>query len=190
MPRPDLNNILEMLDEENIAKAVHAPHAFAREQYGLRKITVQSYDEFRTEIGKYYAYQINATSGGGVSMPAWLAEGYAESALNRTFGQIGGAKGACQMAQKGINGGLKFSIDKIFDWIVSEQTEHYLENILTTQISPMSWSDQVEVMRQIQNKFGTPGKPMRNPMELAAEYKEHIRFIAERMQILRTKIRR
>jgi len=190
MPRPNLNNILEMLDEENIAKAVHAPHAFAREQYRLQKITVKDYDEYRKEIGKYYSYQINATTGGGIAMPDWLAEGYAERIINRTFGQVGGATGACQMAQKGINGGLKFSIDKIFDWIVNDQTEQYLEHILTIQISPMSWTDQVDVMRQLQDKFGLPGKSMKSPMELAAEYKEYIKFITEKLQVLRSKIRR
>ena len=188
MVKPDLNRILEMLDEENIAKAVHVPHAIAREQYQLKKITVRDYDEFRKEIGIYYAYQFGST--GGSTMYDWMAEGYAETILNKAFGQVGGAKGACQMAQKGINGGLKFAIDKIIDWIVNEQEEHYLNKILTTQISPLSFPDQAEVMRQLQNKFGIPGKPMKNPMELAAEYKEHIKFIMEKLQILRAKIRR
>jgi len=186
MPKPNLDNILEMLDEENIAKAIHVPHAIAREQYRLQKLTVKDYDEFTKEVGKYYAYQLAAT--GGKQMYDWLAESEAKKILNNLFGQIGGATGACQMAKKATNGGLKFIIDKIYDWIVREQTELYLTHILDTQIFPTAWPDQVEVMRQIQNNYGIQGKPMRNPMELATEYKEHIRFIAERMQMLRTKI--
>lgn len=191
MARPDLNKILDMLDEENIAKAVHLPHAIAREQYRLVRITVQSWDEFRKEIGRYYAYQMSATSiGGQISTPEWLAEGYAEQIVNRSFAKIGGAKGACQMAQKGINGGMKSVIDSIFEWIVNEQAESYFENILQLNISPMAWQDQVDLMHQLSSKFGTPGKPVKNPMELAADYKEYIKFIMERLQPLRTKIRR
>jgi len=191
MVKPDLNKILDLLDEENIAKAVHVPHAIAREQYRLQKITVQNWEEFRKEIGRYYAYQMSATSiGGQISTPEWLAEGYAEQIVNRAFAKIGGAKGACQMSQKGINGGLKAVIDSIFEWIVSEQAESYFENILQTNISPMSWQDQVDLMHQLSSKFGTPGKPVKTPMELAADYKEYIKFIMERLQPLRTKINR
>jgi len=188
MPRPDLNNILEMLDEENIAKAIHVPHVIAREQYKLQKFTVNDYKEFTKEVGRYYAYQLAAT--GGNKMLAWMAEGEAIKILNNLFGQVGGAKGACQMAKNATNGGLKFIIDKIYDWIVRNQTELYMNHILDTQISPMSWPDQIEVMRQMQSQFGIQGKPMKSPTELAAEYKENIRFITEKMQILRTKIRR
>jgi hypothetical protein len=191
MARPDLNKILEMLDEENIAKAVHLPHAIAREQYHLQKVTVQNWEEFQKEIGRYYVYQMSTTMPGWkLSTSDWLSEGYAEQIVEKTFAKIGGAKGACQMAQKGINGGLKAVVDSIFDWIVNEQVEIYFNNILQKNISPMEWQDQVDLMYQLSNKFGTPGKPVKNPMELAADYKEYIKFIMERLQVLRSKISR
>lgn len=194
MARPDLNAILAMLDEENIAKAVTIPHAIAREQYKLQKITVQSFEEFRNEIGRYYSYQIGATvPGGKVFMSEWLAKGYAEKIVDSAFSKIGGLEGAYKMAEKGINGGLKPIIDSIYMAIVREQEENYIEDILTRCINPMSWNDKVTFMEQFLIKFGGPlssGKPIKNAMEVAPHYKDFIKFLMEKVHTIRYKLGR
>lgn len=192
MPMPDLNAILAMLDEENIARAVTIPHAIVREQYKLQKITVHSFEEFRNEIGRYYSYQIGATVPGGKAvMPDWLAKGYAERIVDSAFSKIGGLEGAYKMAAKGINGGLKPIIDSIYMAIVREQEENYIEDILTRCINPMDWGAKVEFMRQFVIRFGGPlssGKPVKNPMEVAPYYKDFIKFLMEKLHTIRYKL--
>jgi len=194
MPNPTLNMILALLDEENTARAVAIPHAIVREQYKLQKITVQNFEEFRNEIGKYYSYQVSATiPGGKVAMSDWLAKGYAEKIVDSAFSKIGGLEGAYKMAEKGINGGLKPIIDSIYMAIVREQEENYIEDILTKCINPMSWDEKVEFMRQFLIKFGGPlshGKPIKNPMEVAPHYKDFIKFLMEKVHTIRYKLGR
>jgi len=193
MAKPDLNKILAELDEENIARAVHIPHADRRRQYQLQKLIIIDYSEFRAEIGKYYLHQIGATAPGGNSaLSVWVAEGTAEKIIESAYSAKGGADGACQMAQKGIDGGMWPVIDAIYMYIVRLEEDLFVEKVITDNLSRLGFDDKVECMRQFMFKFGYPmsnGKPVKSPYELASKCEAMIKFLTERLRSIRSKVR-
>lgn len=194
MPKPNLNTILAELDEENIGKKVYLPHSRRREDYPMSKLTIQDYQEFRREIGNYYTHQTGATApSGNASIARWKAEGDAEDIVENAYARVGGAKGACQMAQKGINGGMKPVIDAIFTAIVRVEEERFVDDILRKHISPLIFPEQIEIAQQFIDQFGkhlSVGKPIKSAMEIAPDYEGIIKFLRENLQFIRTKVRR
>lgn len=193
MAKPDLGKILAELDEENIARVVHIRHAERRKQYPMRILIVGGYQEFCKEIGKYYVHQIGATAPGGiVAMADWMAEGYAEQIVESAFSRVGGSAGACQMAQKGIHGGMWPVINAIYESIVRIEEERYIDKVIRTNIDPMVWTDKVECMRQFIHRFGYPmsnGKRVKTPEELAKDCEIIIKFLTEKLGSIRSKVR-
>ena len=193
MPKPNIDAILLLLDEEVIAKRITLPHAIAKKNYysRLQKITVNDHPEFYNIIGDYYKYQKGAAlpPGQKYAMSDWTAIGEAVDILNTTYAQVGKEEGAFRMAQLGIGGGLLAIIESLYNAIVRVEEERYFNNIVRNHLS--SWSEKMDFMRQFLIRFGGPisfGKPLKSPAELTPKYESFIKFLSEKVKNVRNQV--
>jgi len=190
MAKPNLNAVLAELDDEHIAQAVHMRHAVQFSKYTIQTHFPAGEKEFTREIGRYYIHQKGATTPTGQYVTfEWLAERYVTDIVNAAYAKLGGSNAACDMAMKGINGGMKPIIDVIYSAIVRDHENKYIEMVLCKHISKKDWREHVEVMDQFLNQFGSH-LPGRNPMKLASDYEEMIKLLAENLNQIRLKVRK
>jgi hypothetical protein len=187
----NLDKILELLDEENIAKAVSIKHDETRERYSLAKATVVNYAEFLTEIAKYYAYHFKKTIA-NADLPVEIASQNALEIVQQAYASQGGLEAAYRNANVGTGGGLRTVIDSIYEALKREQEEKYVNHVLTTQVNPLDWNERVALMNQYLTKFGKylpTGTKARSAEQIANNYGELIKLHTKVVGTIRSRLR-
>jgi len=191
--KANLNAIIQLLDEENIARVVSIRHDLAREQYSMKKAVVQSFDEFKAEVTRFYQYQycITITGSTNVVVPEWMASGFAIDILERAFSKDGGLEGAYRIAQKGVQGGMRAILDAIYKILKAQQEEQYIDYVLRSHVDPLDWNDKVDLMTQYLQRFGRnlpAGAQVKSAMELAIRYEDFLKLHMKALQTIRSRI--
>ncbi len=187
----NLDEILALLDEENIARAVSIKHDTVREKYTLEKSTVANYEEFLVEITKYYGHHFRKTIA-DAKLPVEIATQNALEIVTQAYASQGGLEAAYKNANIGTSGGLRAVIDSIYEALKREQEEKYINHVLTTQVNPLDWNEKTTLMRQYLTKFGRylpAGTKARSPEQLANNYSDLIKLHIKVVGAMRSRLR-
>jgi len=187
----NLYRMLELLDEVNISNIVGQKHDAARERYHLTHGSVNSSAEFEEEVTRFVQYQLCATRG-NAAVPHYMASSQAANIIERAFTNIGGTRGAYEMACRGIRGGLRAVIDVLYQAIKKEEEEAYIEYVLRTEVDPLSFEDRTALMSAYLNRFRHNfSASIRVPtaFELAGNYENILRMHVEVINSIRMRIR-
>lgn len=176
---PSFQSVQAALDERRIAELIGIPHDEARMRYSLRSNTVGSFEEFSDRIGDYYNYHFTTCVSRGGALSRTEAAGRAKEILEQDYRRHNGnILTAFNDAHDGLNGGLRAIFDRLSEAIKAESVERYTREVFDRHVSPNSWNDKVEIIRQFIRSCGAHlGSSIRadQPERYAHDYQELIR---------------
>ena len=142
-------SLLAELDERTTATRIGIPHDEARTRYPLGSNTVRSFDEFSWIIADYYNTHFTAVVSYGGKLPASEAASRAKELLEQEYRRRGGdIVMAYNDAHDGTNGGMRVVLDTIAEGLKAESLERYIRDAFDRYVSPNSWEQKVEIIRQ------------------------------------------
>jgi hypothetical protein len=181
-----IENLLAELDERTIAQRIGVQHDEARMQYQLRSNTVESFDEFNRIISDYYNHHFTTCVSRGGSLPLSEASGRAKELLEQEYRRRNGdVVMAYNDAHDGTNGGLRVVLDMIAEAIKAESIERYTRDVFDRYVTPNSWEQKVEIIRQFIAQCGVSlSSSIRTdqPERYASNYQELIRAYVSALQ--------
>lgn len=187
-----ISEILAMLDVDVMAKEFGIRHYTIRESYSPKRMTVSSYDEFMELMCDYYRihYLRRYNTNESVQMPEHYLHGMVRTLLDHLFSSNGGMEFAYSMCVRGIDGGIKTVLDRIYQYFLNEDEEMYANMIIDRAIK-LDWQNRLELVKQYQMKFKSElgnSIKMKDPNRLAMNIKSlilnHIKTVAQiKMQI-------
>ena len=181
-----LDNLLATIDELAIAKNVGIPHDEARMQYSLMKNTLGNYEEFTDMIADYYNFHVSKCVLHGGHLSRTEAAGRAKELLEQEYRRQGGTiNTAFNDAHDGTNGGLRIVLDRIAEQLKAESVERYIRDAFDRYVTPNSWEQKVDIMRQFIAQSGQTLSSSINPDEperYAQNYEELIRAYVESLK--------
>jgi len=181
-----IDSLLAELDEKAIAQRIGIPHDEARMRYPLHSNTVSSFDEFDRIITDYYNKHFTACVSHGGSLSGAEASGRAKELLEREYRRKGGdIVMAYNDAHDGTNGGMRVVLDTIAEGLKAESLERYIRDAFDRYVSPNSWEQKVEIIRQFIARCGVNlGSSIRpdQPERYAQNYQELIRSYVTALQ--------
>jgi hypothetical protein len=181
-----LQGLLAELDETAVARNLAIPHDEARMNYRLSKNTVSSFREFEEAISDYYNYHASISLLHGGYYSRAQASGRAKKILEQEYRRRGrNIVSAYNDAHDGTNGGLRVIFDKIAEGLKAEALEQYTRDAFDRHVTPSSWEQKVDIIRQFIAHFGhdfstsiradQPERYAYNFEELITEYVESMR---------------
>lgn len=181
-----IRDMLNLLDERTIAREVGIAHDNARMSYPLRSNTVASFDEFASVIGEYYNYHFGRCVAPGGAMSRTDAQSRAKEALEREYRRRhGDIVSAYNDAHDGTNGGLRVILDTIAEALKAEAVERHIREVFDRYVTPNSWEQKVEIVRQFIAQCGLNLSSSINkdqPERYAQNFNELIRAYVGSMQ--------
>jgi len=181
-----LDYLLEMLDEQGIARNVSIPHDEARMRYSLRKNTVSNFEEFTGVITDYYNHHVSQCVMHGGYLSRTEAAGRAKQILEQEYRRQGGTiVTAFNDARDGTNGGLRIVLDRIAESLKTESVERYIRDAFDRYVTPNSWDQKVDIMRQFIARFGhllSSSIRANQPERYAQNYEELIRSYVDSLK--------
>ena len=181
-----INSLLAHLDERTIAQRIGIRHDEARLNYHLRSNTVTDFDQFRDNITDYYNYHYTScvSNGGGLSTSE--AYGRAKELLEREYRKRrGDIVSAFNNAHDGTNGGMRVVLDTIAEGLKAEAVERYITDAFDRHITPNSWEQKVDMIRQFIAYCGpnlSSSIVADQPERYAHDYSDLIRTYVEGLQ--------
>jgi hypothetical protein len=181
-----INSLLAHLDERAIAQRIGIRHDEARLNYHLRSNTVTDFEQFRDNITDYYNYHYTSciSNGGGLSPSE--AYGRAKELLEREYRKRrGDIVSAFNNAHDGTNGGMRVVLDTIAEALKAEAVERYITDAFDRHITPNSWEQKVDMIRQFIAYCGpnlSSSIRTDQPERYAHDYSELIRSYVEGLQ--------
>ena len=181
-----LDNLLATMDELAIARNVGIPHDEARMRYSLNSNTVGSFDEFTDVIADYYNHHVSACVVHGGFLSRTEAAGRAKEILEQEYRRQGGNMiTAFNDAHEGTQGGLRVVLDRIAEFLKAESVERYIRDAFDRYVTPNSWEQKVDIMRQFIARFGQILSSSINPNQperYAQNYEDLIRSYVESLK--------
>jgi hypothetical protein len=166
------------LDERTIAKENAIFHDEIRMKYPLNKNTVNDFNEFNWIIGDYYNYHFTSCISHGGRLSQSDASSLAKKILETEYRKRGGdIVMAYNDAHDCTNGGVRAILDIIADALKSESIERYMLDAFDRYVTPNSWHQKVEIIRQFISRCGpylSNAIHAENPERYAQNYKELI----------------
>lgn len=169
--------VLSALDERTIARVIGIPHDEARIRFHLNSNTVQSYQEFEDVIACYVQHHDNYCVSVGGHLPRTEALGRAKEMLEKEYHRHNGNIVSAFHDAQGLNGGMRKILDALAEAMKADSTERYIRNVLD-QISPVSWPQRVDAVRQFLAQCGpylAPSIDPQAPERYAQDINELIR---------------
>ena len=181
-----LENLLATIDELAIARNVSIPHDEARMHYSLRKNTVSNFEEFTEMIAEYYNHHVSQCVMHGGHLSRTEAAGRAKQILEQEYRRQGGnVVTAFNDAHDGTNGGLRVVLDRIAESLKTESVERYIREAFDRYVTPKSWEQKVDIMRQFIARFGhllSSSIRANQPERYAQNYEELIRSYVDSLK--------
>lgn len=189
-----LDNLLAALNERQLAQAVGLGHDEARMSYPLYHNTIADFEEFTDIIADYYNHQFTRCVSGGGALPRSEAAGRAKEILEQAYRRRNGdIVAAFNDAHDGTNGGLRVILDTLAEGLKTESVERYIREMFDKHVSPNSWEDKVEIIRQFIAQCGAnlaSSIDASQPERYAQSYEELIRHYARSLQATSSIFRR
>jgi len=151
-----ITNLLAELDERYIAQKIGIKHDEARLGYHLSSNTIRDFDEFTRAIGDYYNWHFSrCITHGGYLSPSEAAS-RAKELVEREYRRRNGGDilMAYQDAHTGIGGGVRNVLDIIAEGLKLQAVEHHVRDAFDRYVSPASWSQKMEITRQLVSHCG------------------------------------
>ena len=181
-----IDAILRELDERYIAGEIGIPHDEARLSYRLNRNTVADYREFERIIGEYYNHHFTACVTHGGRLTSTEAIGRAKEILVGEYRRRGGnVNNAYNDAHDGTEGGLRGILDMLADHLKAEAVERHMRQVFDRYVTPVSWEEKVEIMRQFLARVGpdlSPQVRVDQPERYAAEWQDLVRAYVEALR--------
>jgi hypothetical protein len=189
-----INSILSALDERVMAGQIAIPHDNARVQYSLHSNTVGSFHQFSDVISNYYNYHYTSCVSNGGNLSLSEAGGRAKELLEKEYRKRqGDIVSAFNDAHDGTNGGMRVVLDTIAEGLKAESLERYIRDVFDRHVTPNSWDQKVEIIRQFISQCGTYlSSTIRadQPERYAQDYNELIRSYMDGLQRTSSMFRR
>ena len=183
---PAITGLLHDLDERTIAREIGIPHDEARIRYSLHRNTVTNFDEFNRIISDYYNRHFSSVVAQGGSLRTGESSSRAKTLIEREYRRKNGdIVTAYNDAHDGTNGGLRTVLDMLAEGIKAESVENHIRELFDRHISPNSWEDKVEIIRQFIAQYGAAlGSAIHShqPERYAHNYEELIRSYVRTLQ--------
>ena len=183
---PSIEGLLSELDERVIAQRIGIPHDETRVRFALTANTVSDFDEFMGIISEYYNYHFSSCISMGGRMSRTEAGGRARELLEGQYRRRhGDLITAFNDAHDGTNGGLRVVLDTIAETLKAESVERYIEDAFDRHVTPNSWEQKVEIIRQFIDRCGpylSSSIRLDQPERYARDYKDLIRSYVEGLQ--------
>lgn len=181
-----IKNLLSELDERTIAQRIGIPHDEARMRYRLNSNTIRDFNEFNHIIGSYYNYHFTACVSNGGSLAMSEAAGRAKELLEKEYRRReGDIVTAYNDAHDGTQGGLRVVLDTIAEGLKAESVERYIRDAFDRHVTPNSWEQKVEIIRQFIVHCGTflsSSIQTNQPERYARDYRELIHSYVTALQ--------
>ena len=179
-------SLIQALDERTIARSVGIAHDEARMNYRLASNTVSDFDEFSRIIGDYYAYHHGRCVAVGGRLSSADATGHAKRILEQAYRrQNGDVTSAFNDARDGVNRGLSGVLDIMAESLKAEAVENYIREAFDRHVTPNSWEQKVEIIREFIQKFGihlSSAIKADQPERYAQDYAELIRSYTQELK--------
>ena len=189
-----INSLLAALDEREIAQRIGIPHDEARMRYALHANTVAGFREFEQIIGEYYNYHFTTCVAPGGALSPAEARSRAKQILEQDYRRRNGdIRSAFVDARDGTNGGLRAMLDIIAEALKADSMSQYTQDVFDRHVTPVSWEEQVDIMRQFIAHFGAYlGSSIRQdrPEQYARDYEPLIRSYVRALQQTSSMFRR
>jgi len=186
----ELDQILRLLDERELMRAVGSKHDDERLRYQPASLTVGSFAEFERAIGDYYANHFQECVATGAKLPDFEAKQRAKAIIEAAYREKGGTIAeAFTDASDGLNGGMRHMFDLIADSLKQESVRNYVESVIDRYVTPVSHDEKVEIIKQLiallpENYRG--GIDTKHPERYAHDYKQIIQaFVRIRRDAVR-----
>ena len=150
-----IDDLLEAVEERQIAQRVGLLHDETRMEYLVRRNTVGAFEEYGNLLADYYNHHFTRCVSRGGSLPQSEAGGRAKEILEREYRRRNGdIVAAFNDAHDGTNGGLRVQLDVICEALKAESVERYIRDMFDRHVAPNSWEDKVEIIRQFIARCG------------------------------------
>lgn len=177
---------------------IEAYHRMLREQYKVKKVRVDSYEEFVEEVVKYYQYHTctmyNAPSpvpasivrGNALAMFAFTPDPRIASAAEMLGGKEEGYKVAADNSIRGRHGGLIGAIDALSQAFAQKAIRKHIDAVFLEAINPRNYDLRVSFMVEYLRIYGAvllQGQECLSPYLLAANWQavieNHVKLVNE-----------
>ena len=189
-----INSLLSALDERVMARQIAIPHDEARVQFSLQSNTVTNFHQFSDAISNYYNYHYTSCVSNGGSLSLSESAGRAKELLEKEYRKRNGdIVSAYNDAHEGTNGGMRVVLDVIAEGLKAESIERYIRDVFDRHISPNSWEQKVESIRQFVAQCGaylSSTIRANQPERYAQNYNELIRSYVDGLQRTSSMFRR
>ena len=189
-----INSLLSALDERAMAKLIAIPHDEARVQFSLQSNTVANFRQFTDAISNYYNYHYTSCISNGGNLSLSEAAGCAKELLEKEYRRRNGdIVSAYNDAHDGTNGGMRVVLDVIAEGLKTESVERYIRDVFDRHITPNSWEQKVEIIRQFVAKCGaylSASIRRDQPERYAQNYNDLIRSYVDGLQRTSSMFRR
>ena len=189
-----IDRMLRELDERFVAQRIGIPHDEARLSYRLDRNTVIDYREFEWIIGDYYNHHFTACVSHGGRLTSTEATSRAKEILEAEYKRRGGnVNNAYNDAHDGTEGGLRGILDVLANHLKAEAVERHIRQVFDRYVTPISWEEKVEIMRQFLARFGrdlSPHVRVDQPERYAGDWQELVRAYVEALRRASTVFRR
>lgn len=172
-PAFDLDQIVEALSPDVIAKKVTEPHRKIRIAYKIEKPSVSDYQDFMKQITAYVKHHWKEFYKGQISDEH--AFGEAHSILEQIFEKEGGVKHAFTLAREGK---LDEVIDALSNTFENKALSHYM-TAQTRTSDPNDLEGQTKIVAAVMEKykpFLPKGKKLEKPEFYAGQHQKFIQF--------------
>ena len=190
----NINTLLDALDERTIARQIGIPNDETRMNYPLSRNTVGGFNEFSDIITDYYNYHFTQCVTGGGALTSAEAGGRAKELIEREYRKRGGdITMAYNNAHDGTNGGMRAVLDIISEGIKTESVERYIRQMFDYHVTPNSWDDKVDIIRQFIRHCGgqlSNAIQASQPEAYASNYEQLIRSYVTNLQQTSSMFRR
>jgi hypothetical protein len=163
-----LECLLAATSEVAVAQEVAIYHDIARVCYPFWPNKVESFEDFTSVISNYYSYHYSRCCGRGELMSWGEISNQAVCIVEEEYRNRGGdISAAYKDARDGTSGGLMVILDRIAEYLKSEEIERYIQNVFEKCISEMSRNAKAKIIRQFiaRHDQGLPSSILNDPPE-------------------------
>jgi len=179
-------SVLHALNEREIAQHVGIKYDEVRGRFTTPQNTVANYNEFSGVIGDYCNYHFTQCVSNGGALSPREAIGRAKEILEKEYRRLDGdIVSAYNDAHYGTNGGLRGILDKLADGMKATSVEYYIGDIFDLHVSPVSWEEKVQIIREFIAQCGdflSPDIHAHQPERYARDYTQLIRSYVSGLQ--------
>ena len=182
-----LENLLDQLSADTIAREVLLPIDAARASYVVDRVTVESYEEFLDSVSAFFAHLLRHRNPLVGVIDKNRVGSDALDLLKGAFYSVGEEKGAYAEAINGIRGGLRYIFDEMTCRLKEEERRKYVRMVLKTAIDPLDFDTKTTLIQSLMNQLRLvlPEEIRRQPPErYALDYEIIIEAYAQSLDQL------